>query len=146
MFSKCLVLYSVIEDEYNSAVSDFDLDEFLTKRTILMNGFEQLPPSYVKSLEFKTSTAMTSSDFKLLLQYYNSVYNYARYIGCTSGLSADHFAMLGYIQVDNSIAKFVSFEMLQNAYKSTESSIKNSLGSFVLAFLSKNGSLSPAQI
>jgi hypothetical protein len=33
---------SVIEDEYNSAVSDFDLDEFLTKRTTLMYGFEQL--------------------------------------------------------------------------------------------------------
>lgn len=31
---------SVIEDEYNSAVSDFDLDEFLTKRTTLMYGFE----------------------------------------------------------------------------------------------------------
>ncbi|KAG2203570.1 hypothetical protein INT46_003347 [Mucor plumbeus] len=89
---------------------------------------------------------MTSSDFKLFLQYYNSVYNHAEYIGCTSGLSADHLAMLGYIQVDNSIAKFVSFEMFHNAYKSTESSIKNNRGSFVLAFSSKNGSLSPAQI
>jgi hypothetical protein len=88
---------------------------------------------------------MTSSNFKLLLQYYNSVHNHAECIGCTSGLSADYLAMLGYIQVGNNIAKFVSFEMFHNAYKSTESSIKNNCGAFVLAFSSKNGFLSPAK-
>lgn len=90
---------------------------------------------------------MTHEDFKLLLQYYNSVYDYANYIGCSSGLSVDHLKTLGYIQADNTIAKFVSFELFHNGYKSTESSAKNHRGSFVLAFSrSKNGALSPAQI
>lgn len=98
-------------------------------------------------MKFKKAAAMVSADFILLLQYYNSVYNYAEYIGCTSGLSADHLASLGYIQVDNIVAKFVSFDLFHNTYKSTESSTKNHRGSFVLAFSrSKNDILSPAQI
>jgi hypothetical protein len=106
-----------------------------------MYDFEQLPPSAVYSLKFKTSTVKTS-DFELLLQYYNSVYNYAKHIGCTWRLSIEYLIRLGYIQVGHIITKFASFELFHNAYKSTESSIKNNRGSFVLAFSSKNNSLS----
>ena len=88
---------------------------------------------------------MAHEDFKFLLQYYNSVYHYANYIGCSSGLSIDHLKSLGYIQIDNTIAKFVYFELFHNGYKSAESSAKNHRGSFDLAFSrSKNGVLSPA--
>lgn len=76
---------NVIKEEYNNAVTDFDfLDEFLLTRTSLMYDFEQLPPSAVKSLKFKKSTVMAHEVFKLL-QYYNSVYDYGNYIGCSSG-------------------------------------------------------------
>lgn len=138
----------IIQQEYIDAVENFDLEEFLSQREppSVMYGFESLPPSAVKSLKFKTPAPMKPDDFQLLLQYYNFCYTSAKYIGINHGMAPSTLASLGYIQVNNSIARFVSFSLFYNAYKSTESSAKNHRGSFVLAFSRSKNKLCPAQV
>lgn len=127
------IRFNAIKNEYNSAATDFDLNELLLIQISLIYSFEQLLSSVIKFLKSKKSAAKASKYFKLLLQYYNSVYDYANYTGCINGFNFDYLKMLSYIQVDNTIAKSVSFEMFYDAYKSTKSSTKNHRGPFVLA-------------
>lgn len=106
--------------EYLDAKKEFSLVEYiaLNHGHKVAYGYEQLPPSAVKTLNLKPVSILNSHFFKCLLEYYNGQYDQEFYASTTTA----------------KVCRFIKLDLFGDVYRSMESSNLNARGSYIRAF------------
>ncbi|KAL7326060.1 hypothetical protein PS15p_208452 [Mucor circinelloides] len=137
-FTKRYMLFSETDEYQNSTDTPFDYDSFLAlqKPTSRAYGFEELPPSCIKSMKSKRCAKFTdATHLQCLVDFYTHRHDQAFHgslLNFTPQRSSSNSAQS--IPVDTRTHKFNAIDLLGNYFKSMESNTRLYHGSYAQAY------------